>query len=378
DSKEQSGWYPREPPKKTIAMAYRISKKEANAVTKWIDKGLQEGAIRENPTVIHDSHLMNFRTDRITDPGYAFHPIPTPTDDTWDSPHTDRTIKKIMGQHNERLLSELYDKEDELRRKTSRIVRQIVSKEDNRGNLSRMIRAYPELYRTLRNQRYDEPLSFLDALELTKGIRSGQLTKVIAMMRKQTTGTRFPPPRLTYHGTSSRSNTQEPATRDTIVCRGTSSDITTSSEESDSESDTELTKLERRAEEQLTELEKFQGNKSDEDYDSDEPLAKQTHVDFSNDPMVLKQEAKEKEESRPPVRRDTNNQLLSFSGTSDVDAENRPIVSVIEKPLFGDDETLNPRHEFHYRIYWADCIHDECKFHNSLKEEHAFFPRRPR
>ncbi|TIC91053.1 Transposon Tf2-6 polyprotein [Colletotrichum higginsianum] len=112
----------------------------------------------------------------------------------------------------------------------------------------------------------------------------------------------------------------------------------------------------------LQEYEIDEGN----DIDSDEPLASQTYLDTNRTQI----------NQRPNVDKTHNNQEIRFYGTEDVDVNNRPEVQVQEKPLFGDDKLLELAHKRHYRIFWADCIYDECKTHLRSKEEYAFFPRR--
>ncbi|KAK6213447.1 reverse transcriptase domain protein [Colletotrichum tabaci] len=112
----------------------------------------------------------------------------------------------------------------------------------------------------------------------------------------------------------------------------------------------------------LQEYEIDEGN----DIDSDEPLASQTYLDTSRTQI----------NQRPNVDKTHNNQEIRFYGTEDVDVNNRPEVQIQEKPLFGDDKLLELTHKRHYRIFWADCIYDECKTHLRSKEEYAFYPRR--
>ncbi|KAK6218056.1 reverse transcriptase domain protein [Colletotrichum tabaci] len=112
----------------------------------------------------------------------------------------------------------------------------------------------------------------------------------------------------------------------------------------------------------LQEYEIDEGN----DIDSDEPLASQTYLDTSRTQI----------NQRPNVDKTHNNQEIRFYGTEDVDVNNRPEVQIQEKPLFGDDKLLELTHKQHYRIFWADCIYDECKTHLRSKEEYAFYPRR--
>ncbi|KAK2050950.1 hypothetical protein LY76DRAFT_651713 [Colletotrichum caudatum] len=74
---------------------------------------------------------------------------------------------------------------------------------------------------------------------------------------------------------------------------------------------------------------------------------------------------------------DTNEQELSFHGTRDVDIEGEPVVTHEEKPMFGDHEHLDPGHPLHRKVFWANCIYDECTKHEGKKGVHAFYPRRP-
>lgn len=46
------------------------------------------------------------------------------------------------------------------------------------------------------------------------------------------------------------------------------------------------------------------------------------------------------------------------------------------RPMFGDDETLEPQHLTHGQVAWAVCIYDHCGKHMGQKVTNNFFPRR--
>ncbi|TID04827.1 Retrotransposon-like protein 1 [Colletotrichum higginsianum] len=320
DGKEQAGWYPREPKNKTVA----VSRKSKHGDVQIMEKRNQQ---------------LITKLIQARDTAQA----------QLSSPNMPETLQAIKARLQQRIQAQ------------GNYQRQLALEEDLAGSVQEEV-----------------------------GLTS-RLTKIVAVGRKQAK-TPFPRPQL---------NIREKTPQETIEVLGerTSSEYTSDSGESLDEF-LPPSKMERRAAEQLLELRrtrsstrskspnlkikqemrqrlrnldpydrtKLQEYEIDEgnDIDSDEPLASQTYLDTNRTQI----------NQRPNVDKTHNNQEVRFYGTEDVDANNRPEVQIQEKPLFGDDELLELTHKRHYRIFWADCIYDECKTHLRSKEEYAFYPRR--
>ncbi|GKT39836.1 uncharacterized protein ColSpa_04666 [Colletotrichum spaethianum] len=257
-----------------------------------------------------------------------------------------------------------------------------------------------------------------NALKEERSIKPGKPTKIVAVGRKQPRRPRFSPPKLGF---------REPTPQESIEVLGEK----TSSEEEHEESLDEFepsSKLERKAAKQLMDLRRssqtstqstsykdiekktrtitftpfseeeessdesdpgrevfrereaqlYEANQSPTHYDPDEPIAAQANVDFSDDPMVKRAWPTKKDypEYRPQYEKNEDDQEVWFYGTDDTGIDGKPVVSVLEEPIFGDHEYLDQKHARHTEVFWADCIYDECQFHLQDKELNDFFPRR--
>ncbi|TID01834.1 Retrotransposon-derived protein PEG10 [Colletotrichum higginsianum] len=85
----------------------------------------------------------------------------------------------------------------------------------------------------------------------------------------------------------------------------------------------------------------------------------------------------EEESPEPPKRPEyqiihlkSDNQSVQFHGTAY--KKNHPPTPLVP----GDHPLLNPSHEDHEDLFWAECLDDNCRRHKKGKKEFYFYPRR--
>ncbi|GKT88517.1 reverse transcriptase domain protein [Colletotrichum tofieldiae] len=232
-----------------------------------------------------------------------------------------------------------------------------------------------ELYRL--EQQIEEGREELEEEDPTEYLQKP--TKIVAVGHKQAQKPRHPPPQLSI---------RERTPQDTIEMYA---GHTSSEDEESLDEFIPPSKLQRRAAEQLRDVPRsspsvttetpsskvrrweegllsplIEQDDGEAPYDSDEPLASQRYVDYSDTVPDF----------RPEVRKDSNDQYARFYGTEEAVIDHRPEKPFLESAQFGDHEYLDYTHPLHRRVFWADCIYDDCSYHAHEKSDHTFYPRR--